>query len=144
MIKKCWELTYLSAQNFWTPVFSGIKIQVGAHLDSTCYCNNCQCEYKCKFLIFHYLFSNHKNSARYPLSGRNKDYEGNTVEADKLFMHPNYNLKAGWDYCLVQLKDELEFDCSVKPIGRISKILLTWNKKATVEIQLLNNQRAVS
>merc|ERR1712012_148326 len=25
---------------------TGIKIQVGAHLDSTCYCNNCQCEYK--------------------------------------------------------------------------------------------------
>ena len=49
---------------------------------------------------------------------------GYSVEADKLFMHPNYNLKAGWDYCLVRLKNELEFDCAVKPIAGFEKYFL--------------------
>merc|ERR1712227_557920 len=80
---------------------TGIRIRVGAHLDSTCYnCNNCNCEYKYRYLQ----------------SFRNQDNVGYSVEADKLFMHPKYNLKAGWDYCLVRLKNELQFDCSVKPI----------------------------
>ena len=106
-------------------LFSGIKIQVGAHLDATCYnCNNCKCEYKGKCFIFHYLLSYHINLDRYPLSGRNTNNVGYSVEADKLFMHPNYNLKAGWDYCMVRLKNELKFDCSVKPIGRISYVYI--------------------
>ena len=73
--------------------------------------------------FFQYLRNYNTNSARYPLSGRNKNYVGYSVEPDKLFMHPNYNLKAGWDYCLVRLKNELQFDCRVKPIGRISYYL---------------------
>ena len=54
-----------------------------------------------------------------------KELGGYPVQADKLFMHPNYSWNtgrklAGWDYCLIRLSTELEFDCKVKSIGLIS------------------------
>ena len=55
-----------------------------------------------------------------------KELIGYTVQADKLFIHPYYffnnaRQSGGWDYCLIRLSKELEFDYKVKSIGSVSK-----------------------
>ena len=56
-----------------------------------------------------------------------KELIGYTVQADKLFIHPYYlfynrNQSVAWDYCLIRLSKELEFDSKVNSIGSVSKV----------------------
>ena len=73
--------------------------------------------FKFLFINYYFLFS-----ARNP---RRQDFMGKTVSAEKLYMHPDYTTRYDWDFCLIKLSKALEFDCKVKPIGRVSK----YNKK---------------
>ena len=74
--------------------------------------------YNVKIIILIMLLLLFSFSARNP---RRPELMGKTVSAEKLYMHPKYNTRYDWDFCLIKLSKALEFDCKVKPIGRVSK-----------------------